>query len=183
VGYFGSAAFPDAVVVSDFNGDGASDLATVSGGSRYVDVLLNNGDSTFGNSTRYNVGTILTGLAVGDFNGDGTPDLAVGSLGTGQVIILLGNGDGTFQVTPPFHVAGVDQVVAGYFNGDGTLDLAATNDFGSVNVLLGNGDGTFQAPVAYPAAGSAVAVADVNGDGIPDSTTGFSRRSPTRLRK
>src|SRR5581483_5668319 len=41
---------------------------------------------------------------------------------------------------------------------------------GGVSVLFGNGDGSFQTAVQYPVGGNptAVAVADVNGDGQPD---------------
>jgi hypothetical protein len=42
---------------------------------------------------------------------------------------------------------------------------------GVVSVLLGNGDGTFQSPISYESGGygaSSVAIADVDGDLIPD---------------
>jgi hypothetical protein len=123
-------------------------------------------------------------VAVGDFNGDGIPDLAVADWGQiyignpGKLWILLGNGDGTFQA-PQGYSTGITtaHVAVGDFNGDGILDVVVANSGeyltgqgGGVAVLLGNGDGTFQAPVNY-AAGSypfSVAVADLNGDGIPD---------------
>lgn len=68
-------------------------------------------------------------------------------------------------------------------NRDGKLDLVVANfcqtlnqygacfGIGGVGVLLGSGDGTFQPPVKYGSGGfegSALAVADVNGDGRPD---------------
>jgi hypothetical protein len=67
-------------------------------------------------------------------------------------------------------------------NGDGKPDLLVANangcyadgeicPYGSVSVLLGNGDGTFQNAVTYDSGGydaESVAVADVNGDGVPD---------------
>jgi Bacterial Ig-like domain (group 3)/FG-GAP-like repeat/Abnormal spindle-like microcephaly-assoc'd, ASPM-SPD-2-Hydin len=68
-------------------------------------------------------------------------------------------------------------------NGDGKPDLVVVNecvegvrcDFvnteGTIGVLLGNGDGTFQPAVNYSSGGDwaqAIAVADVNGDGVPD---------------
>ncbi len=63
-------------------------------------------------------------------------------------------------------------------NGDGIPDLVMANycenescENGGVSVLLGNGDGTFQPAVTYStgaADGYSVAVADLNGDHIPD---------------
>jgi hypothetical protein len=66
-------------------------------------------------------------------------------------------------------------VATGDIDGDGKLDLVVANytgpgSTGSVGVLLGNGDGTFRPPVIYVGVYSptSVAIADVNGDGVPD---------------
>jgi hypothetical protein len=68
-------------------------------------------------------------------------------------------------------------------NGDGIPDLVTANDtLGGclVSVLLGNGDGTFQGAMSYVASTVTydfgfVAVADFNGDGIPDIAVANNR--------
>jgi hypothetical protein len=46
---------------------------------------------------------------------------------------------------------------------------------GSVHVLLGHGDGTFGPAVNFPAGGEvALAIADLNRDGLPDIVSGTS---------
>jgi hypothetical protein len=77
--------------------------------------------------------------------------------------------------SPPMSVAVAD------LNGDGKPDLVVANfcaaagnclgNAGVVGVLLGNGDGTFLTAVTYGSGGevaTSVAIADVNGDHIPD---------------
>jgi hypothetical protein len=129
-------------------------------------------------------------VAVADLNGDGQADMVVtnwcsdGNCTSGSVVVLL-QSNGLF--TPTQYLSGglfADSVVVADVNGDGKLDLivancgspsqtncVSTSNSGNVAVLLGNGDGTFQAAVTYSlgaSGGSAVAVADVNGDGKPD---------------
>jgi hypothetical protein len=98
---------------------------------------------------------------------------------------LLGNGDGSFQAPQSFASGGTfpNSMVVGDFNADGVPDLAVANSYGTVNIFLGNGDGSFQAPVSYPTcpfqlasnafASVGMAVADVNGDGVPELVAVF----------
>jgi hypothetical protein len=166
----------DGLAVGDFNGDGKLDIVGASGGANVLDVMLGNGNGTFGAATNWGSFSDPISVTVADFNSDGNLDIAAVGKSDGFVGVLLGNGDGTFGTEADYGINNsvLTAVAAGDLNNDGHPDLVVTHFFGfsaNVDVLLGNGDGSFQAAVTYNTGGSnptAVAIADINGDGIPD---------------
>jgi hypothetical protein len=184
---YAAGSYPRSVAVGDFNRDGIPDLVVANGG---VSVLLGNGDASFEAPVSYFAGVNSVSVAVADLNGDGILDLAVANAGSypyypdGSVGVLLGNGDGNFQAAVTYYAGySPNSVAVGDFNGDGVPDLAVTGYYStfdyfypSIDVLLGTGTGAFVLSHEYgpliPHGPDAVAVADVNGDGIPDLVTG-----------
>jgi hypothetical protein len=159
--------------LADFNGDGNADV--VSG--RHV--LLSNGDGTFRESS--DVGFDAYFWTAADLDGDGNLDLAGTTFdsetGGIDVSILLGRGDGTFRPPQFFGAVGagwnLQALSAADVSGDGVLDLVTIvsgGPDGNVTALLGSGDGSFGRPIAIALDHdpSALVVADVNADGLPD---------------
>jgi hypothetical protein len=111
------------------------------------------------------------GLTIADFNGDGRPDLAVGNEISPDISVLINLANGTFAPPVSYPVLGGFSLAAADFDGDGRPDLAVANaGFGTVSVLLNAGNGVFSTATKYvTGAGiTAVAAADVNGDGKAD---------------
>ncbi len=121
---------PVGLVIADFNGDGAPDLAVSNYGNIFtgaVSIFLGNGDGTFQTAEDVGQGIEPTQLIAVDFNGDGVADLAYASHWSEILTILLGKGDGTFG-TPILAPSGAF-LSSGYlasadFNGDGVPDVA-----------------------------------------------------------
>lgn len=180
VGFF--AYDPQDVSLADVNNDGKLDIVLSNfygnffGGS--VNVLLGNGDGTFGSSIGSYLDYYTDSMVLADFNGDGKLDVAQTNYYFWTVTIGFGNGDGTFSYAGTLPSGGYPiRMTAGDLNGDGRPDLVTANEsgafFGNGNfsVLMNNGDGTFASPRAYnPSFGftKGVAIADLNGDGKLD---------------
>jgi hypothetical protein len=153
------------IVVADFNNDHKLDFA-IPAGSGTLAVLLGNGNGTFGAPTYVFDGGSnnqpASSLVDVDFNGDGKIDIAASGYFMGGMSILLGNGDGTFQTATFSFSDTCGGLITADLNLDGKPDLVDTCS----HVYLGNGNGTFK---EVAASGYIVtALADINGDGVPD---------------
>lgn len=125
----------------------------------------------FGPATNFPAGT-SGAVAEGDFNRDGKPDLAMLS---GGITLLLGDGRGALTSVPDTNLWSLfgGAIATGDFNRDGNLDVVEV-DWYSTRILLGDGAGNLllltnmsgdNSFSVYPVA---VAVGDLNGDGLAD---------------
>jgi hypothetical protein len=182
---------PTSVAVADLAGDGIADVIVTElgpgGSAGTVDVLVGNGDGTFGMTQAFPVGLNPSFVAVAggknepDLNGDGKPDLVVANKGDGtnpSTVSVLLNTTSAGATVPTFaaqqtYGVGVApvSVAVGDLNGDGRPDLVVANQGGnSVSVLENTAGGTFQPQPLIPVGSkpTSVAVLDLDGDGRPD---------------
>jgi hypothetical protein len=144
------AGNPLAVTTGDFNGDGNIDLGVVGSGFRIrgINVLLGNGDGTFGPAVTYPGPYFADAIAAGTFTNSGHQDLIVGSF-QGPLEYFAGNGDGTFAT--PVNVPGafyVEDVQVADFNGDGLSDVAVPS--AGIKVFLNAGGNIAPPPPSGP---------------------------------
>jgi hypothetical protein len=172
---FPVGAVPSAVAIGDLNEDGIPDLAVTNEDSGTVSILLGKGGGALEAGQEVKVGEGPISIAIGEFDEDGRPDLVTANSGSNNVSIIRGNGNGTFAPAVDYAVGEEPiSVAAADLNGDHLPDLVVANaGAGTVSVLHGdiNGtQGTFGRVTETAVGGrpTAVAVADLNGDKVPD---------------
>lgn len=175
-------------VAADFNGDGNDDLAVIANGSVFP--LLSTGvrqGFTIGNAL------LLPQLfpqffpqliQAGDIDGDSDVDLIISDGNQGSTFSTsINDGHGNFSLGQTFTLNPqymAESISVADFNRDGKMDVlfSGTSDpfitSGFISVAFSNASGTLDAPVDIVVLSngtgldSAPAVADFNGDGLPD---------------
>ena len=182
--------------VGDLDGDGRSELATLSSDWSMVAVFRADGTHLFDIQRDYHFETPTSLAAVGDVNGDGVADIALGSSfkdtthflngcvtvhsGAGGALLYWIQGQ-NHNEAPAWIAAGV-----GDLNGDGYADFAAGSLTANAVRIWSGKDGALLTTIPGDANGElfgyAVAgVGDIDGDGVPDIGIGApaaTRRAP-----
>ena len=173
---------PHAVLLADADGDGVLDLFVDDRRGEAILFLRGTGGAGFSaDGRRISVGgDPYRGMVLADLDGDGGLDVVTPNPDRAAVTLTLPEGGyapaAGVPADRPFEVA------LGDMNGDGLLDLVIAEEPGRVLVHVGRGDGSFDlAPWfehRWAAGAKAVAVGDIDGDGIADAAaTNWNSRS------
>jgi hypothetical protein len=151
--------------LSDLNGDGKLDLASVNNADNDISVALGDGRGGFTLAPRspFPVGPSPYPLTIGDINNDGRLDIVSNATATGPqraqqlansraLTLLINDGQGSFRRSEvPLRTGQPWSTAMGDVNGDGKTDLIATHhDQSKLTVLLGDGIGNFREVAGSP---------------------------------
>ena len=172
-GSYPSVNVSGGVAIADMDGDGKPDL-----------IFSGNPVSYFHNRGNFSFDTAVTldsggrggeTVSIADLNGDGHKDIVVSKTNSGNVSVILSDGHGGF-LQPKYYAATsfCSAAAIADLHADNKLDLITVSSTGgrNVQVIRGNGDGTFRGALSFGFQSSDLitsqAVADFNGDGLPD---------------
>jgi hypothetical protein len=170
----GAVTTVTALVPSDFNEDGMSDILWQNADGQASVWDMNANTLTGGGGVSPNPGSSWKAIGTGDFNGDGHADILWQNTSTGQASIwdmngksLIGGGAVSPNPGPAWQAIG-----SGDFNGDGLSDILFQNtSTGQVSIWEMNGNSLVGGGPVSPNPGpawKAIGTGDFNGDGDSD---------------
>lgn len=172
---------PVAMVISDLDGDGLSDIAVATTISDVISILRNtstSGTFTFASRANFSVGRTPSDVTTADIDGDGKPDLIVANPNSNTVSILRNTstvGILSFVRKDLITTAGAGSVAVGDFDADGKPDIVVcSGSSGSVLRNVSNpGNIAFNGKIDFSMGSlpTDIVVGDIDGDGKPDIVT------------
>lgn len=156
---------PAYVAIADVNADGKPDVIVGDGVDFNVRAYLGNGAGGFA-APLLSTADIAGPIFVGDLDGNGALDFVM--LEQSGIVPYLGNKAGKFtRGTAIAGLAGPAQCLQlGDVTGDGVLDVVTC---AGLQVAKGKGDGSFTAGTPVNVFARVIALADVDGDAVPDA--------------
>ncbi len=190
---FATGGSPSSVAIRDLDGDGKPDLVITNYSSFTISVFHNTSTlgsinaSSFEAKVDFGAGSSPYNVAIDDLDGDGRPDLVVLNSGLNNISVYrntstLGSiSASSFAAEVIFTVGNHPVGVAiSDVDGDGKLDLVIANQIDyDISVLRNTSTpgsisaSSFSTPTNFNSGGQpvGVAIADLNGDGIPEIAT------------
>lgn len=168
---FATAQRPARILLADVDQNGIPDLLVAHAlfGSADLRYLPATAPGVFGAPVTISSPLEVQDMAVGDWDLDGNPDIVVASALAGQLRFFFSSTGITFGI--PLPLGGTPTGLGtGDLTGNGTLEVAVSMIDGSLRVLTADPavPWTFQFVPAIGGSGGALAMADLNGDGLVD---------------
>lgn len=177
-----TATSPEAVVLTDLDGDGKPDMVTANSSGSNISIFKNtstNGTAVFAAKTDISGGTAPWGIAAGDLNSDGKPDIAITNLAASpKVSVFLNTSTGgiiSFAARVEFTAGSTPRgIEINDIDGDGKPDIVFTNNGASSFSVLQNttsgGTVSFAPKVDFTTGSSPynITARDIDGDGKTD---------------
>lgn len=133
------------LALGDLDGDGYTDIATVSYFSGVLSILRNTGTAgpiSFDPRIDYTTEAQPSSIAIGDLDGDGKPDIAISNFKSNTVSVFRNNGTAgtvSYEAKVDFPVGTSPSCIAiGDLDQDGKPDLAVTNKASETISVLKN---------------------------------------------
>ncbi|NDC40770.1 MAG: hypothetical protein EBZ77_04335, partial [Chitinophagia bacterium] len=190
--YVTTGAVPSSVIVTDLDGDGLADLATVNSGftglsytGNTASAYLNTSSAaaiSFGSATTITTGSGPIDITSGDVDGDGKMDLFFTNINDGNFSVLRNTsstGSLSFGTRTSFTAGtGATGINVADLNGDGKVDVVVSNALGtSLSIFRNTTTGTTPsfATAVTKTTGSTpttVTLGDLDNDGYSDIVVG-----------